>query len=109
MQCALVMNAGTVHALLRTPSWGASVAAAVAAAVNMPQGHGLQQGTDSRAEGAGLSWREVLRAAAKPAFVIGIAMWYPLTMGCAPFDRSAIGEIRALLLRDAAVANVEHA
>jgi hypothetical protein len=43
--------------------------------------------------------RRLLRSAAKPAFVVGTAIWLPLTMGCAPFERSAVSELRKLVLR----------
>ena len=39
----------------------------------------------------------VVRAAVKPSFVVAMALWWPLTMGCAPFGRSVGGELRALL------------
>jgi hypothetical protein len=95
-QCALVMNLDTVHALLQPAGQAAAGAAA-------PLEHG---GTLHGSEGALLpgpgvegGWRRGLRSAAKPAFVVGAGIWLPLTMGCAPFQRSAAGELRKLLFR----------
>lgn len=49
----------------------------------------------------------VVRAAVKPSFVVVMALWWPLVMGCAPFGRSVTGELRALLPWHASFADSE--
>lgn len=46
--------------------------------------------------------RAVAAAVAKPLAVIAVAVWWPLSMGCVPFDRSVVGEVYELLKRPGA-------
>lgn len=48
--------------------------------------------------------RAVAAAFAKPMAVIAVAVWWPLSMGCVPFDRYAVGELYELLKRPGAAA-----
>lgn len=125
-QCALVMNLAAVHALLHPPpsavaglgsgssgsgsrgsDGGGGAGGGGGGISHLP---GSQHGPGSSPHspegallpGAGLDggdsgWRRAVRGAVKPAFVIGAAIWFPLMMGCMPFDRSAVAELRKLI------------
>lgn len=103
-QCALVMNLYAVHSLLHPPQGGPVQPGAGSTAAALAQGHKHAHSLHGP-EGALLpgpeaesGWQRTLRGAAKPAFVVGAAICFPLTMGCAPFQRSAVDELRKLLL-----------
>jgi len=101
-QCTLIMNLGAVYRLLHPPP-PADAAVAQAQGQHAQSLHGrgelnLQADSLHTDAPAGGSWADLLRVCAKLAFVLGAAIWFPLSMGCAPFDRSAVGEIRKLLV-----------
>mmetsp|Transcript_16316 Transcript_16316/g.48923 ORF Transcript_16316/g.48923 Transcript_16316/m.48923 type:complete len:796 (-) Transcript_16316:334-2721(-) len=96
VQCTITMNLQMIYGLLQKhPGFSCGTLDSGASGKN----GGIGSGGNSDLSGAGV-WPklgELLRVTAKPGFVVVMALWWPLVMGCTPFDRSVVGEMRTLL------------
>lgn len=108
---AALMNLQALYLLLRRPSQH-NGAQALHIHVGTHTASGQSESGSSLGSGNGSVVSKQRRTAvsaavaalAKPLAVVLVAVWWPLAMGCLPFDRSVAGELVVLLKRPGAAA-----